>query len=100
MKSYHCHCRATFASAGTQPIVVTSSVVHHAAHSECLGFAFSFAFLCLYTTWRHRCVLLPLAGRRPDARTGAHHVHPAHLHDGAPDAAAQPPLHGQQWDSQ
>lgn len=42
----------------------------------------------------------PPAGRRPDARTGAHHVHPAHLHDGAPDAAAQPPLHGQQRDSQ
>lgn len=39
-------------------------------------------------------------GSSPDARNGPHHVHPADLDDGAPDTAAQPPLHGQQWSSQ
>uniref|UniRef100_A0AAQ4RST9 RNA binding motif, single stranded interacting protein 2b n=1 Tax=Gasterosteus aculeatus aculeatus TaxID=481459 RepID=A0AAQ4RST9_GASAC len=52
---------------GAQPILVTSSVIHHAAHRS-----------------------------GPDAGNGPHHVHPANLHDGTPNAATQPPLHGQQ----
>ena len=39
-------------------------------------------------------------GSRPDSRDGPHHVHPAHLDDGAPGTAAQPPLHGQQRHSE
>lgn len=35
-------------------------------------------------------------GNGPDTRDGTHHVHPAHLNDGTPDTAAQPPLYGQQ----
>uniref|UniRef100_A0AAY4BYD3 RRM domain-containing protein n=1 Tax=Denticeps clupeoides TaxID=299321 RepID=A0AAY4BYD3_9TELE len=33
----------------------------------------------------------------PDPHHGPHHVHPAHIHDGTPHAAAQPPFTGQCW---
>ncbi|KAI1891110.1 hypothetical protein AGOR_G00160590 [Albula goreensis] len=53
---------------GTQPLLDASPVVPHAA-----------------------------SGDGPDPLVGPHHVHPAHLHDGPPYTAAQPPLAGQHW---
>lgn len=80
---------------GTQPVVVASPVVHHAAHSE---------YLC-EAAGSPPCIpppssLLSVSGSGPDIRDGPQHVHSPDLDDGAPDSAAQPPLDRQQRDSQ
>ncbi|CAG07398.1 unnamed protein product, partial [Tetraodon nigroviridis] len=93
--------RVALIPAGTQPVVVASSVVHHAAHAKLLEL-FPVSLRRPHSHPFSSPLLLSLSlslssGSSPDLRDGPQHVHPPDLHDGAPDSAAQPPDDRQQW---